>query len=245
VIQKKSKLMIVFAVIAVIIVAVPVSFYELSSQPEPTISVVDDYTHYQWDANFYNHANETCPLFSPYFNASSVINETGYQNTTLLISIHGYECYQSTEGQRPWFGLILNVSGSLPSNLHPKSLVISQNLSAPGLNCWTQVTDGFFIFPPSGKLSNLSLSPRSIYPNTYIPSLSKNGSYKCTLQFKNESSSSSHALYNFSVRCMFICGWFNFPNSNFTFYTNIAVEITGLTKPVVSEDEFAIKDVVL
>ena len=99
--QKKSKLMIVFAVIAVIIVAVPVSFYELSSQPEPTISVVDDYTHYQWDANFYNHANETCPLFSPYFNTSAVINETGYQNTTLLISIHGYECYQSTEGQRP------------------------------------------------------------------------------------------------------------------------------------------------
>ena len=37
--------MIVFAVIAVIIVAVPVSFYELSSQPEQTISVVNDYTH--------------------------------------------------------------------------------------------------------------------------------------------------------------------------------------------------------
>ena len=44
---------------------------------------------------------------------------------------------------------------------------------------------------------------------------------------------------------MFIYGWFNFPNSNFTFYTNIGVEITGLTKLVVSEDEFAIKDVVL
>ena len=95
--------MIVFAVIAVIIVAVPVSFYELSSQPQPTTSVVNDYAHYQWDANFYNHANETCPLFSPYFNASAVINETGYQNTTLLISIHGFECYLATEGQRPWF----------------------------------------------------------------------------------------------------------------------------------------------
>ena len=237
--------MIVFAVIAVIIVAVPVSFYELSSQPEPTISVVNDYTHYQWDANFYNHANETCPLFSQYVNASAVINETGYQNTTLLISIHGYECYQSTEGQRPWFGLILNVSGSLPSNLHPKSLVISQNLSAPGLNCWTQVTDGFFIFSQTGKLSNLSLSRSPVYPDPYTPSLSKNGSYKCTLQFKNESSSSSHALYSFSYRSVFICGWFNFPRTNFTFYTNIAVEITGLTKPVVSEDEFAIKDVVL
>ena len=244
-IQKKSKLMIVFAVIAVIIVAVPVSFYELSSQPEPTISVVNDYTHYQWDANFYNHANETCPLFSQYVNASAVINETGYQNTTLLISIHGYECYQSTEGQRPWFGLILNVSGSLPSNLHPKSLVISQNLSAPGLNCWTQVTDGFFIFSQTGKLSNLSLSRSPVYPDPYIPSLSKNGSYKCTLQFKNESSSSSHALYSFSYHSVFICGWFNFPRTNFTFYTNIVVEITGLSKPVVSEDEFAIKDVVL
>ena len=237
--------MIVFAVIAVIIVAVPVSFYELSSQPEPTISVVNDYAHYQWNANFYNHANETCPLFSQYVNASAVINETGYQNTTLLISIHGFECYLATEGQRPWFGLILNVSGSLPSNLHPKSLVISQNLSAPGLNCWTQVTDGFFIFPPSGKLSNLSLSRSPVYPDPYIPSLSKNGSYKCTLQFKNESSSSSHALYSFSYHSVFICGWFNFPRTNFTFYTNIVVEITGLSKPVVSEDEFAIKDVVL
>ena len=243
-IQKRNKI-IMFAVIAVIIVASPISFYELSSQPEPTISVVNDYTHYQWDANFYNHANETCPLFSQYVNASAVINETGYQNTTLLISIHGYECYQSTEGQRPWFGLILNVSGSLPSNLHPKSLVISQNLSAPGLNCWTQVTDGFFIFSQTGKLSNLSLSRSPVYPDPYTPSLSKNGSYKCTLQFKNESSSSSHALYSFSYHSVFICGWFNFPRTNFTFYTNIVVEITGLSKPVVSEDEFAIKDVVL
>ena len=91
-IQKKSKLMIVFAVIAVIIVAVPVSFYELSSQPEPTISVVDDYTHYQWDANFYNHANETCPLFSPYFNASAITNDSpdaanGIYTLSLLPSV--------------------------------------------------------------------------------------------------------------------------------------------------------------
>ena len=244
-IQKKSKMMIVLAVIAVIIVAVPISFYELSPQPEPTISVVNDYTHYQWDANFYNHANETCPIFSPYFNASAVINETGYQNTTLLISIHGFECYLATEGQVPYFGLILNVSGSLPSNLQPKSLVISQNLSAPGINEWTQSTDLFYISSPSGKLSNLSLTPGKYYPDPCLPALSKNGSYKCTLQFKNDNSISSHALYNFSVRCMFIYGWFNFPRTNFTFYTNVGVEIAGLSKPVVSEDEFAIKDVVL
>ena len=243
-IQKRNKI-IMFAVIAVIIVAVPISFYELSPQPEPTISVVNDYTHYQWDANFYNHANETCPIFSPYFNASAVINETGYQNTTLLISIHGFECYLATEGQVPYFGLILNVSGSLPSNLQPKSLVISQNLSAPGINEWTQSTDLFYISSPSGKLSNLSLTPGKYYPDPCLPALSKNGSYKCTLQFKNDNSSSSHALYNFSVRCMFIYGWFNFPRTNFTFYTNVGVEIAGLSKPVVSEDEFAIKDVVL
>ena len=135
----KNRTLIFFAVIAVIIVAVPISFYELSSQPEPTIAVVNDYSYYQWKANFYNHTNETCPLFSPYFNTSAVINETGYPNTTILLSIHGFECYLATEGQRPWFGLIMNVSGLLPSNLHPKSLVITQNLSTPGLNCWTQV----------------------------------------------------------------------------------------------------------
>ena len=164
-IAKNRSMMIFFAVIAAIILAVPISFYELSSQPEPTISVVNDYSYYQWKANFYNHANETCPLFSPCVNTSAVINETGYANTTILLSIHGFECYLATEGQVPWFGLIMNVSGSLPSNLHPRSLVISQNLSAPGLNCWTQITDGFFMSPATGKLSNLSLSTSPVYPD--------------------------------------------------------------------------------
>jgi hypothetical protein len=242
-IAKNRTLMVFFAVIAVIIVAVPISFYELSSRPEPTISVVNDYSHYQWKANFYNHANETCPLFSAYVNSSAVINETGYPNTTILLSIHGYECYLATEGQVPWFGLIMNISGSLPSNLHPKTLVISQNLSAPGLNCWTQVTDNFYISSPTGKLSNLSLTHGKNYPDPCLPGFSENGSYKCILHFNNESSSSSHSTYNFSVRCMFIHGWFNFPKTNFTFYTNVGVEITGLSKLVILMDEFAVKDV--
>ena len=136
----------------------------------------------------------------------------------------------------------MNISGSLPSNLHQKSLVISQNLSAPGLNCWTQVTDGFYIASPTGKLSNLSLSTSPVYPDPCIPSLSENGSYRCILHFNNESSSSRHSTYNFSVSCMFIHGYFNFPKTNFTFYTNIGVEITGLSKPVILIDEFAVKD---
>ncbi len=239
-IAKNRTLMVFFAVIAVIIVAVPISFYELSSQPEPTISVVNDYSHYQWKANFYNHSNETCPLFSAYVNSSAVINETGYPSTTILLSIHGFECYLATEGQRPWFGLIMNVSGSLPSNLHPKSLVISQNLSAPGLNCWTQVTDGFHLYAPASKRSNLSLCSSRQY---HGPAFIENGSWNCILQFNNESSNVRHALYNFSFRSVCICGWFNFPRTNFTFYTNIGAEITGLSKPVILMDEFAVKDV--
>ncbi len=41
---------------------------------------------------------------------------------------------------------------------------------------------------------------------------------------------------------MFICGWFNFPKTNFTFYTNIGAEITGLSKPVILVVEFAVDD---
>ena len=42
---------------------------------------------------------------------------------------------------------------------------------------------------------------------------------------------------------MFIFGWFNFPKTDFTFYTNVGVEITGHSKPVILMDEFAVKDV--
>ena len=101
-------------------------------------------------------------------------------------------------------------------------------------------TDGFHLYAPASKRSNLSLCSSRQY---HGPAFIENGSWNCILQFNNESSNVRHALYNFSFRSVCICGWFNFPRTNFTFYTNIGAEITGLSKPVILMDEFAVKDV--
>ena len=144
------------------------------------------------------------------------------------------------EGQLPYFCLIINVTGSLPSNLRPSYLKISQNLSAPGWNGWTQEIDGFYLRASPSARSNLSLCSDRPY---HSPGFHGNGSWNCILLFRNGLPNNVHALYNFSFCSSYFFGCLDFPNSNVTYYTYITAEIMGLSKPVVSTEEFALRDV--
>ena len=51
-IRKRNRMIMVITVIAAVIVAVPISFYELLPEPNPSISVADGFVYNQLYTNF-------------------------------------------------------------------------------------------------------------------------------------------------------------------------------------------------
>ena len=126
---QKSKKMIMFAVIAVIIVAVPISFYEFTSKPVP-VAVSDGFSEFTWRDNFTTPIGGKEAVF-PYdneTNTSAIILFNGYPKSSLTLSLYSIE--YSTRLPSNCFIFWINVSGALTSNFHPKNLVISENIRA-------------------------------------------------------------------------------------------------------------------
>jgi hypothetical protein len=90
-IRKRNRMIMVIAVIAAVIVAVPISFYELLPEPNPSISVADGFVYNQLYTNFYKPG--CVPLVISQVNSTAIISERGYPNSTLSLSIRGYEVY--------------------------------------------------------------------------------------------------------------------------------------------------------
>ncbi len=242
--KSRNKRIMLFSIFIVLIVAVPISFLEFFPSREPAISVSDGKKFYACDANF---SARILPLWIPNVTASASIGEKGYPNSSLSLTARGYEHY--TEGPRPMFYILINVKGSLPSNLHPSGLMLTQNLSSPGFNCSRPT--GFFYRARHAIMTNTSYS--KTYSNTSLPCAGFFGDSSWNFEFtiENHAKASSHSLFNFSVSSVrgacfvsVISGPLYFPHPGDTYYTTISAEILGLSKPVSVQVEFAFKDVI-
>ncbi len=238
--ENRNRKIMLFSVLIVLIVAVPISFLEFFPSREPAISVSDGKTFHACDANF--SANILPYLRIPNITASASIGEAGYPNSSLSLTVRGYENCCKELVVRSGFRILINVTGSLPSNLHPSGLMLTQNLSSPGFDC--SPFTGFWYFPRTAMMTNTSYSKTA--PTR--PCFFGNSSWSAEYNIENHAKANPGSLFNFSVSsghfASMICGWLYFPHPGDTYYTTIGAEILGLSKPVSVQVEFAFKDVV-
>ena len=131
--MEKRNRMIMFAVIASIIVAAPVSFYALLD-PHTILRFQDASSSGTITGNF------SSPAYSNFrlnYSKESIINETAYvysANNTTLGSLYLNSLAFVSLSQM--FGFMFSVTflleGNFSSSLHPSSVRISVNASAPG-----------------------------------------------------------------------------------------------------------------
>jgi hypothetical protein len=236
-IQRRSKFIMLVAVLVVFIVAVPITFYEVAQAKEPLITVTDGSAFHACNANFQNTSRP--PIWIPNVTSSASIGEIGYPNSSLSLNAWGVECNQAAS-----FNILINLTGSLPSNLHPSGLLLTQNLSSPGFNCSAPIH--FLYFPRTAVMTNTSYSKTSPADAGF----SGDGSWNFEFAIENHANASSGSLFNFSVKSIFLygSGWISgnlfFPHSGDTYFTTITAEILGLSRPVSVQIEFAFKDVI-
>ena len=116
---QKSKKMIMFAVIAVIIVAVPVSFYDLAdSQPKITF-ITNDPAPVEFMHNITRLGSDNLSQFMVYGTSSSIISRPGYGDSYLNFT--------------PYVGVFEIYPNILPLIYIDQLLVINASF-APGMN---------------------------------------------------------------------------------------------------------------
>ncbi|MCL4480978.1 MAG: hypothetical protein M1113_05800 [Candidatus Thermoplasmatota archaeon] len=247
--------MIMFAVIAAIIVALPLALYETSNAPVP-IKVKDGSSSYLWRYPFGTARNS--PIFLNSTNSVAVITTKGFGNSSLAISITGYEF--AGEGG-PNFVLYLSVSGNLSANLHPKSLVVSQTTSfSSDLNTsdLPYPTDTTTWMCPGGSPSGENLTNLSVPASEcgFRPQIVLKGTTSYSYNFVNDIGLSPSDIYHFGVAPNYSRNWNASPSSlakisgiycfypssyNLTYYTYFTASITGLSQPVYAQIELILE----
>lgn len=138
--EKQSKKIMFIAVVAAIIFIFPVSFYDFLVGTVPVV-VSDGFSEFTWRDNFTTSIGYKEAVF-PYnneTNTSAIILFNGYPKSSVTLSLYSIEYSNMYEMNN--FNFFLNVSGALTSNLHPKNLVISENIKA-----YSAEKGGFLIF---------------------------------------------------------------------------------------------------
>lgn len=247
--EKNSKKIMFFAIVAVVIFAFPISFYEFIGKSEP-ITVTGGFAEFNWRDNFTISSGYKKVVLQSnnQTKSSAIISSTGYPNSTLTMNLFSID--YSDDRPSNTFIFWINVSGSLTSNLYPKNLVISETVKA-----YSSEKGGFLNFTnPNIARSRFFIPIHNPNVNLSIPEngfcLFGTGTGSSQLNFLNDSYLTKSTIYNFDLyRCSNhisnICSDFCFlPKSlNITYYLTFSAEITGLSKPVLAQVELIIKNV--
>ena len=250
-IQKSSK-MIMFAVISVIIVAVPLIIYHDVSSKPVLLTANDGHSAYLWEGNFtymncnFNHVSG--PYWFPPIQSVTSISTNGYPNSTFYLRLAGFGVV-SLIG--PCVSFWLTSAGNLTPNLHPKHLIISESITAysngtPINTSGIHADCSHLLFSPcSTALSNFSCIPTP----TSDPFIRGIGSASWTFAFQNDTSLSGTSFYHFGLfpvtpsytNISFKMAnniYHFFPQSyNISYHTCFTALLTGLSEPVYAQVE--------
>jgi hypothetical protein len=217
--EKRSKKIMFIAVIAAIIVAVPTSFYFLSSYPI-TINPTNDCNTYYF--NFTNFPNSASPLLVHPANLDATINETNHGPSNIAMNITGCISYASADDQM-LICLYISFYGELSPSLHPTGMELRTNgsigMSAVDYKC-----------PFNNNISNVSfdysyLNPQQTCLRNMI-SLQNDSRFL----FFGTGSPCYHFRYSSEVLRITYA-----PPFNQTRVFNITLSLLGLQKPVYVE----------
>jgi hypothetical protein len=250
--EKRSKKIVFIAVIAAVIFASPISFYEFLGKLVP-ITATDGFSAFNWRYNFTNnHGSGVVLPLTDQTEFTAIISSSDYPNSSLSIALSS--CEFSVQGPMNIFNSWINVSGSLTSNLHPKNLVISETVKA-----YSAEKGGFFNFsdpyvalsafcpPPPFRVSHVNLSEPT---NNPVYCIAGTGTVSSGFNLLNDSFLAKSAIYHFDFyrfgkfRPIFWSDFCFLPQSlNIIYYVYITAELTGLSKPVFAQVELIIQNV--
>ncbi len=234
-IQKKSSRIIIFAVLAVIIVAAPVSFYEfVIGYSNPPVTVVQ---------NGYEN-NNSIYLNCSYYNAhtvnwdnitvSTLFHQSNTVNSRLNMSL--INCVVvSKENFNLWTLLIIN--GTLQPGLHPSASVLTVNYSllhAPDICIQNslRVAGGYRLRPDNMSISNHNYfcnTGNNLDPRSYSY-YKVNYSSSCKISFVNVPSFSK-GTFNFSLRIGLTENIWNLTKGK-SIYTQISFSLLGFSQKI-------------
>lgn len=248
--------MIMFAVIAAIIVAVPfILYYGFSDSPVP-ITAQDGFSLFLWKGNFTNEQCDFSHVKGPFWltpqNSTATISSKGFSNSSFYFRVSGWE-WLSPIG--PCVQLCVVPSGNLTPNLHPKELVITGSISAykngsPFITYVRQDCSESLMSHDRAVRSNVSVGQ----PSTSDSRILGTGTTSCAFAFQNDTGLSKSTMYHFGVfplrntgssnlsfpminNLLFFC-----PQSyNLTYHICLSASLTGLSKPVYAEVELIIQ----
>ena len=135
-IQKKSNMLIVFAVIAVIIVAAPLSFYEYDQLHVihlPLVLSTNSTSSYTWSGNFSYQPYGCREINMTEQNVSTEILSPGEPISYLNMTISGKSFYLPafSGNTGAFFDFCVDVSGLIAPKLKPARIELVENFSVP------------------------------------------------------------------------------------------------------------------
>ena len=237
--------MIIFAVIAVIIVAVPISFYELPRGGNHVpINVTDGKItcSYLFSGNFMN-ASECSFHLEKNVSLSAYVQESRYNKTSINLTASKIGTWPVSGEPCIIFFFWLTLNGSFPSNVIPTKMILYQNFTSP---------NGTFIHPITGDAFTCKCNGTNnlTYHGAHKMSIFDHDTvwyYENCLVFDRPSSSTnSHSinLYNFSFLEGMNTVSFHYPiilDQQYRFDNTFV--FLGLEKPIVLTMDFNWTDV--
>ena len=235
----KKKTMIL-AVVAVIVVAAPLSYFyytHQNSQPLPQIGVQTFNTTRTFNSNLSFENNNEC---LPAVTSISKISEPGYKNSSITLTVlPGIGIFEGLN-----FFMRVWINGSLPWNLKPSALIITQSFQSPDVPYYVYELKNEYLCSTYTNNTNISIKKYpGGYPSAYTFNSSANATMNIDEYFANDSLSSNTSTYHFSSFVV-LCGVvapFNVKNASAHNWTLLdllpddfttGITITGLSKTI-------------
>lgn len=260
--------MIIFAVIAVIIVAVPIALYEgqiIYNLPPVTVNSSLSDASYTWKYNFTSNHQPIAPVL----NTTNIISDNGHVNSSFSFSLWTCSQYNSAAGPSVENMFLLLISGNFTSNLHPSSISVTtnetvspqvinlsrwlyrQNFPTPEYSKdWANVTipgSSLCIFVKNDSYGNVTFTGSSPSKFSYLRC---NSTLNLTNDFKltNDTGLGKNTTYHFSFLTQVNYHVFNTilisPFYLYQPYTvHFIVSLKGLSKPVTDRISMTLEDI--
>lgn len=199
----KNRKIMFAAIIAVIVIAGP-SFYFYNTyqkpKPLPQIGVQTFNSTSTYNANMSSVCSGYRCVYLPVFTASSNVSDPGYNNSSITltvlptIGVFNGLCFH----MRVW------INGSLPSNLKPSELIITQSIQSPDVPDYVYELKGGYIWSTCTNNTNISMAKyQADYPSAYTFNASANATMNVDEYFTNDSLTSNTSTYHFSSHVFF------------------------------------------
>lgn len=237
-----KRLAVFSSLLVVFIVLLPTAYMDIF-HPEngvrkdlPAISVDNGNLNYNWTAKFVNATSITWP---ENMTAVSIIQEKGFRNSTLNLTIGSYK--GSIVASEFLFPIWVSISGILAPNLLASGLDFNSSVNATKAALQNGIESG--LNGPLQDRSNTSFNSTAAIPGYYTAGGSTSFTFPISLLNEaNISSYSNSTFFHFS-------GWFpmsfqlsGWDNLTWHYSLSFSIAILGLSSPVHSTVHLLLSD---